>query len=111
MTPIREAIVLPLLFLTVALLGGLRVSDTVVLLVPSLASVALGVLLVGALVRGGALRTGVVAERRTRPLENVSGALVLASLVAARRRRSSTSSRRRRASSTCCSPPSSSSSS
>ena len=83
MTTTREALVLPLLFLTVALLGGLRVAAAVTLLPPSLISVVLGILLVGALVRGGVLvPASTVGSHRT-PLENMSGAVVVASLLAA----------------------------
>ena len=55
MTPVREAFVLPALFLTVALLGGLRIAEHVRLVPPPLVSLVLAMLLVGALVRSGAL--------------------------------------------------------
>ena len=52
MTRATEAIYLPLIFLTVALLGGLRVTERVVLVPPPLFSLVLGMLLFGVLVRG-----------------------------------------------------------
>ena len=54
MTPAREAIYLPVLFLTVTLLGGLRPGSAVVLAPPSLFSLVLAVLLAGVLVQSGA---------------------------------------------------------
>ena len=54
MTAAREAIYLPVLFLTVTLLGGLRPGAAVVLTPPSLFSLILAVLLVGVLVQSGA---------------------------------------------------------
>ena len=83
MTPTREAIVLPMLFLTVTLLGGLRVAAGVALLAPPLVALVLGVLLVGALVRGGVLVPRPARQRHRTPLENMSGAVVMASLLAA----------------------------
>lgn len=83
MTPIREAFVLPLLFLTVTLLGGLRTDARVALLPPSLVAVVLGVLLVGALVRGGVVLPARLLHEARTPIENTSGAIVLVSLLAA----------------------------
>ena len=53
MTPLREAFVLPCLFLTVALLGGLRLGADVRLVPPPLVALVLAVLLLGSLVRSG----------------------------------------------------------
>ena len=55
MTLVREAIVLPLLFLTVVFLGGLRPAGPTVFVPPGLLALVLAVLLIGALVRSGAL--------------------------------------------------------
>ena len=55
MTPLREAIVLPVIFLTVALLGGFRAATTVKLVPPSLTALVLAVLLLGLLARSGAI--------------------------------------------------------
>ena len=81
----REAMTLPLLLLTVAGLGGLRVdmAGRLSLVPPSLMALVLAVLLIGTLVRAGALAPErLVAERRS-TLENASGAIVLASLLLA----------------------------
>lgn len=83
MTPIREAIVLPALFLTVTLLGGLRVGASVVLLAPPLVALVLGVLLVGALARGSLLMPGRLVNAGRTPLENATGAVVMATLLSA----------------------------
>ena len=50
-----EAIALPAIFLTIVLLGGVRVSDITVLVAPSVFTLVLGVLLVRVLVQCGAL--------------------------------------------------------
>jgi hypothetical protein len=83
LTPIREAIVLPAVFLTVALLGGLRMADGVRLLPPSLTSIVLAFLLLGVLVRSGAIGLTVLMNGGRTSIENVSGAIVLATLFAA----------------------------
>ena len=56
MTPLREALVLPCLYLTVVLLGGLRLGAEVRLVPPPLVALVLAVLLVGALVRSHTIR-------------------------------------------------------
>ena len=53
---VREAILLPVVFLTVALLGGLRIAENMSWEYPSLSTLVLGLLLVGALVRAAHLR-------------------------------------------------------
>jgi hypothetical protein len=81
----REAVTLPLLLLTVAGAGGLRVdaAGKLALVPPSLMALVLGVLLIATLVRAGALDPlRLVGERRS-ALENVSGAIVLVSLLLA----------------------------
>lgn len=83
MTPIREALVLPALFLTVTLLGGLRVGTHVVLLAPSLVVLVLGVLLAVTLTRGGLLIPARLLSSERTLLENASGAVVLLSLLTA----------------------------
>jgi len=74
---IREAFVLPLSFLTVALVGGVRVADRLVLVPPPLFSLVLAVLLVGVLVRSGALAPERLMHLARTLLENASGAVVL----------------------------------
>ncbi|HEY0283880.1 MAG TPA: hypothetical protein VGC23_00710, partial [Vicinamibacterales bacterium] len=50
-----EALYLPLLFLTVVLLGGLRLDYRLALVPPPLFALVLGMMLFGVLVRGGVL--------------------------------------------------------
>jgi hypothetical protein len=81
--PAREALILPWIFLTVALLGGLRVGADVRLIPPPLSALVLSVLTIGALIRSRAL----ILERFLHPgrsaLENLSGAVVILTLFAA----------------------------
>jgi hypothetical protein len=83
MSRTREAFVLPLLFLTVALLGGVRVAERVVLLPPPLFTLVLAFMLVSVLVRSGALAPERMINRERSAVANVNGAIVLASLFAA----------------------------
>jgi hypothetical protein len=83
MTVAREAFTLPLLLLTVALLGGLRVGDRVELLPPSLFSLVLAMVLGGALVRSGALAPDRLMHATRGALANMNGLAVLAALLAA----------------------------
>ena len=83
MTARREALVLPLIFLTVAWLGGLRVGATIQLVPPPLISLVLGVMLVGTLVHAGVFSPHSVMGAHRTGLENVSGLVVLITLVAA----------------------------
>jgi hypothetical protein len=83
MTPIREALLLPLMLLTVALIGGLRIAAGVELVAPPLVALVLGLLLVAALVRAGVLAPGDFVSGGRTPLENASGVVVLLSLAAA----------------------------
>lgn len=55
---IREALLLPVVFMTVLLLGGLHIADTTVLRFPSLFALVLGLLLLRVLVQSGAPRSG-----------------------------------------------------
>ena len=83
MTAAREALVLPLLFLTVALLGGLRTAAQVRLVPPPVTSLVLGMLLVAALVRGRVLLPDAFMNAERRPLENANGLIVFLTLFAA----------------------------
>jgi hypothetical protein len=83
MSAVREALVLPLLFLTVTLLAGLRLGAGVALVPPSLFSLILGTMLVGALVRCGALAPARLLHGSRTILANANGAVVLAALFAA----------------------------
>ena len=73
----------PLLFLTVTLLGGLRVADRVLFVRPPLSALVLAVLLVIALVRCGALAPERLMHPARSPLQNASGAAVLTTMFAA----------------------------
>lgn len=81
----RESITLPLLLVTVAGAGGVRVAvdGTLALAPPSLISLVLAVLLIAALVRSGALAPHVLVSETRTPLENTSGLVVLVTLLAA----------------------------
>src|SRR5688572_7986955 len=83
MTPAREAIYLPLLFLTVALLGGVRPGGQVVLLPPSLFSLVLAVMLFGVLLQSGALAPLRLVNGSRSGLANLNGFVALAALFAA----------------------------
>jgi len=77
MSAAREAIYLPLLFLTVVLLGGVRIFDRIVLLPPSLFSLVLGLLLLGVLVRCGALAPELLMSSARPAIANLNGFVVL----------------------------------
>jgi hypothetical protein len=83
MTAAREAIVLPMLFLTVAGLGGLRIGHTILLVPPPLVSLVLAVMLIGALVRAGVFAPYSLMNAERSALENLSGLAVLITLFAA----------------------------
>lgn len=83
MTPLREAFGLPALFLTTALLAGLRMGETVRLVPPPLLSLVLALLLVGALTRAGALLPHVFLGGHRTLAENLSGIVVLLTLFVA----------------------------
>ena len=83
MTTAREALGLPLMLLTVTLLGGLRIGATVRFLPPALVAVVLGVLLVAALLRAGVLVPATFVRAGRAPLENASGIVVVTSVLAA----------------------------
>lgn len=80
MTAAREAIVLPVLFLTVAFLGGLRIGQSVVLVPPSVFALVLGVLLVRVLIQSGALAPDRLLSSSRSSLANANGAVVLFTL-------------------------------
>ena len=83
MTAAREAIYLPVLFLTVTLLGSLRPGAAVMLAPPSLFSLILGVLLVGVLVQSGAFVPVRVMNGSRSALANLNGGVMVAALLVA----------------------------
>jgi len=76
----REAIVLPIIFLTVLLLGGLRIADATVLVPPSPYVLLLGVLLVRVVVQSGALAPELLLASARSELANLNGVVLLATL-------------------------------
>jgi len=74
----REAIVLPVLFLTVLLLGGVRIADTTVLVPPSPYFLLLAVLLVRVVVQSGALAPELLVASARSELANLNGVVLLA---------------------------------
>ena len=80
MTPLREAIVLPCLFLSVALAGGLRPGAAVLLPPPTLFPLVLSLLLVGALVQSGAFDPRRVINGDRPFLANANGCVLLAAV-------------------------------
>ncbi len=83
MTPLREAFVLPCLFLTVALLGGLRLGADVRLVPPPLIALVLAALLLGSLVRSRVFAPDRLLGQRRSGLENACGGVLLLTLLAA----------------------------
>jgi hypothetical protein len=77
MNPLREAFVLPCLFLTVALLGGLRLGADVRLVPPPLVALVLAVLLLGSLVRSGVIAHERLLHQRRTGIENACGSVLL----------------------------------
>jgi hypothetical protein len=74
-----EAVYLPLLFLTVALLGGLRLDERVMFVPPPLFALVLGVMLFGVLVRGRVLAPDRLMSASRPSLENLNGLVVILS--------------------------------
>lgn len=83
MSATREAIYLPLIFLTVTLLGGLRIADRVTFAPPPLFALVLAMLLVAVLVRARALAPERLVNGSRTGLENLNGVAVVLALFAA----------------------------
>jgi hypothetical protein len=83
MTVLSEAVLLPSIFLTVTLLGGLRIGASVTLLPPSVVSLILAALMLTALIRAAVLVPQDFVRQGRSPLENLSGAIVIVTLAAA----------------------------
>lgn len=79
----QEVFYLPLLLLSVAFLGGLRVANHVVFVPPPLSTLVLAVLLLIVLVRSGALAPQRLMHSGRPALANLSGAVVLVAAFAA----------------------------
>ena len=78
MTAAREAIVLPLLFLTALLIGGLQIGRTTMIVPPSPYVLVLGALLVRLAVRSGALAPDRLLASARSTLANINGGVLLA---------------------------------
>jgi hypothetical protein len=83
MTAPREAIVLPLTFLTVVLLGGVRIAERVTLVAPPPFALVLAMLLFGALVTSGVLAPQRLMDQSRSSVENMNGLVVLLAVFAA----------------------------
>jgi hypothetical protein len=83
MTPIREALYLPLVFLTVTLFGGVRVADRVALVPPPLFALVLATMLLSILVRCGALVPERLMRAERSALAKINGLVVLLATFAA----------------------------
>jgi hypothetical protein len=83
MTPAREALALPVLFLTVFLVGGLHLGNVTALLPPSLFTLMLAVLLIRVLVQSGALAPERLLSSSRSMIANANGFVLLLTLWAA----------------------------
>lgn len=83
MTAAREAIYLPLMFLAVTLLGGMRLGPRVEFVPPPLFALVLAIIILAVLVRSGALAPDRLMNNARSPLENVNGFTVLLTAFAA----------------------------
>ena len=83
MTAAREAIQLPVLFLTVVLAGGVNVAERVAIRPPSLFGLVLGIILLGLLVRSGGLAPERLMHSTRSRLANLNGFTVMAAFVLA----------------------------
>ena len=79
----REAIVLPVLFLTVVLVGAIRPGSEVIVVPPPLAALVTAMLLVALLVRSGTLAPEVLMNTSRSTLANTNGLTVLLTMFAA----------------------------
>ena len=80
MTPFREAIVLPLIFLSVVALGGARIGSPVPMRPPSPFMLVLALLLVRLLIQSGALAPVRLMSSARTAVANLNGAVVLFTL-------------------------------
>lgn len=78
-----EVFYVPLVFLTVTLLGGLHIADRVAFVPPPLSALVLAVLLLGALIRCGVVAPERLMHPTRSPMQNASGATVLITLFSA----------------------------
>jgi hypothetical protein len=79
-TAVREAFVLPLVFLTVAFLGGLQITETTMFVPPSVFALVLAVLMFRVLLQSGALAADRLLSASRPALANANGLVVLLAL-------------------------------
>jgi len=77
---LREAVVLPAAFLTVLLLGSVRIAEATSLVPPSVFALVLGLLVIQVTVQSGTLAPQRLLAATRSPLANVSGLIVLLAL-------------------------------
>jgi hypothetical protein len=83
MTPAREAVLLPLLFLTVVLTGAVHVAERVTLRAPSLFGLVLAVVTLALLIRSGALAPERLMHASRTRLANLNGFVVIVAAMVA----------------------------
>jgi hypothetical protein len=83
MSALREAVLVPALFLTVVLMAGVRPGAAVSMVPPSLASLVAATALFALLVQSGAVAPRRLVRARRSTLANLNGLSVLAALVVA----------------------------
>ncbi|MCC7033887.1 MAG: hypothetical protein IT179_13775 [Acidobacteria bacterium] len=83
MTPVRESITLPLTFLTVVLVGGLRLGGQVAIAPPALFSLVLASLVLGGLVQSGVLDPMRLVHSDRTAVANLNGVVALVATFAA----------------------------
>jgi hypothetical protein len=77
MTPLREAVTLPALFLTVTLLGAIRIGAPIAIEPPTQFSLVLAMLLLSVLVQSGTLVGARLMHGARTPLANLNGLVML----------------------------------
>jgi hypothetical protein len=82
-SPLREALVLPALFLTVVLIGAVRPGERVAIVAPSLASLLAAMVVLALLVRSGVLDPNRLLHAKRTPLANLNGLTVVLATFAA----------------------------
>ncbi len=83
MSAARESVYLPLVFLTVAFFGGMRMGAHVAFVPPPLFSLVLALLVLALLVKSGAFAPDEIVGPRRSPLANMNGLALLVALFAA----------------------------
>ena len=83
MTAARDALQLPLIYLTVVLAGGIHVAERVTMRPPSLFGLVLGILLLALLVRSGTLAPERLVHSTRSGLANLNGLIVIITVVLA----------------------------